>query len=250
MLPLLRERVEARKDLVEQKIVARLSYLELEQELIVMERDRIIADSRLAEVAASIAGTARQRDKAHAEFRRDRLAELAGAEARAASMRAELIKAEQRAGQQNLTAPVDGHVQELAVHTVGGVVTPAQPILVIVPDDSLLEVEAQVLNKDIGFVAEGQPVEIKLEAFPFTRYGLIEGAVLDVSSDAVEDERLGLVYTARIGLDRATIDVDGQGVRLAPGMAVTAEIKTGSRRLIEYVLGPLLQAGQESLRER
>lgn len=141
-------------------------------------------------------------------------------------------------------------MQQLAVYTIGGVVTPAQQLMVIVPREQRLEVDAWIENKDIGFVAVGQPVEIKVETFLFTRYGLIAGKVMNISQDAVPLEKGGLIYAARVAMDRSTIVVDGKEVSLSPGMNVTVEIKTGQRRLIEYFLSPLLKAKQESLRER
>jgi hemolysin D len=162
-----------------------------------------------------------------------------------------LAKAETRTGQQTLMAPIDGVVQQLAVHTVGGVVTPAQQLMVIAPREGDLEVEAWIENKDIGFVNSEQDAEVKIEAFPFTRYGVIDGRVLTLSKDAVPIEKVGLVYTARVHLDKSTIRVENdKEVYLSPGMNVTVEIKTGQRRLIEYFLSPLLQAGRESIRER
>jgi hemolysin D len=169
----------------------------------------------------------------------------------------------------------DGTVQQIAIHTVGGVVTPAQQLMVIVPADSHLEIEAMVPNKDIGFVAAGQPAEIKVDTFNFTKYGLLHGRVLNVSQDAIVRDKANaagagmsasadssltasanaaggqdLVYAARVSLDRSAMDVDGRLVSLAPGMAVTVEIKTGTRRVIEYLLSPLLRYKQEALRER
>ncbi len=141
-------------------------------------------------------------------------------------------------------------MQQLAVHTVGGVVTPAQQLLIVVPNDHPLEVEAWVENKDIGFVKEGQPVEIKVETFPFTVYGTINGRIVSVSDDAVPLENVGPTYAARVSMDRSEMIVDGRPVRLSPGMAVTAEIKTGERRLIEFFLSPLLKYASESVRER
>lgn len=96
----------------------------------------------------------------------------------------------------------------------------------------------------------GQAAEVKVEAFPFTRYGTLNATVFSVSHDAVPQEKAGLVYTARVRLAQHTIPVEGQAVPLTPGMAVSVEIKTGTRRLLEYFLSPLLQAGQESVRER
>lgn len=178
-------------------------------------------------------------------------AALAEAETRAHSLSRELAKAQTRSSQQRLTAPIDGVVQQLAVHTVGGVATPAQQLMVIAPQEGLLEVEAYVENKDIGFVNDDQLAEIKVEAFPFTRYGTIEGKVLFLSKDAVPVEKAGLFYSARVRMNQSTIEVEnGKSVSLTPGMNVSVEIKTGKRRLIEYFLSPLIQAGHESIRER
>ena len=122
--------------------------------------------------------------------------------------------------------------------------------MVVVPDERLLTVEANVLNKDIGFVTEGQSVEVKFEAFPFTKYGVIHGEVLSIAQNAVADENLGLIYPTRISLNASTITVQGKEVNISPGMAVTAEVKTNQKRLIEFLLSPLLRYKDESLRER
>jgi len=163
-------------------------------------------------------------------------------------------------------------VQQLAVHTVGGVVTPAQPLLVLVPQDSHLEIEAMVSNRDVGFVEPGQEAEIKVATFNFTRYGLLHGNVLSVSPDAVgrddpqgqtkdkspqgtqdtkpASDDQGPVYAARISLERTQMQIEDKPVNLSPGMSVTAEIRTGERRIISYLLSPLRKYRQDSLRER
>ena len=182
------------------------------------------------------------------------------------------MEAQQRQRLQTLTAPVDGTVQQLAVHTVGGVVTPAQQLMAVVPADSRLEIEAMVSNRDIGFVRAGQLAEIKIDTFNFTRYGLLHGRVLSVSQDAIirdrqldrsnggesgapSDDARGskgqeLNYSARISLDRTQMQIDDRMVNLSPGMAATVEIKTGSRTILSYLLSPLLRYRQEALRER
>lgn len=178
-------------------------------------------------------------------------AALAETETRAHSLSKEFAKARTRASQQYLAAPIDGVVQQLAVHTVGGVVTPAQQLLVIAPDEDRLEIEAWVENKDIGFVSENQEAEIKVESFPFTRYGTLAGHVVSLSKDAVPLEKLGFFYGARVSLEESKIRVDnGKEVPLTPGMNVSVEIKTGQRRVIEYFLSPLVQALNDSVRER
>jgi hemolysin D len=128
-------------------------------------------------------------------------------------------------------------------------VKPADPLLLIVPKNSELMVEAMVLNRDAGFIREGQSVEVKLEAFPFTRYGVVKGQVERISRDSVQDEKLGLVYPAQVKL-QTQITVDGRMTKLEPGLAATAEIKTGQRRIIEYLLSPLARRVSEAGRER
>jgi hemolysin D len=166
------------------------------------------------------------------------------------TLREELLKAEQRSSNYLLKAPIDGTVQELAVTTIGGVVTPAQEIMKIVPENSAVEVEARFLNKDIGFIHPGQLAEIKVDTFNFTKYSVVDAELADISGDAIQDEQLGLVYKARLIPSESALQVGGKLVNLAPGMTVTAEVKTGQRRVIEFFLSPLLRYKQESLGER
>jgi hemolysin D len=249
-VPITRQRAQDYKDLLEKNFVSRHGYLEREQARIEQERDLAAQLAKQEEIQAALLESRRQRMALIAETRRATLDALSLAEQKAAGLSQELVKAENRGKFMRLVAPVAGTVQQLAVHTVGGVVTPAQPLLVIVPGDNTLEVEAFVENKDIGFVRTGQPAQIKVETFPFTRYGSIEGKVSQVSGDAIQDEKRGLVYAARVKLGKATLGVDSKTVNLTPGMAVTVEIKTGKRRVIEYFLSPLLQYRDESLHER
>ncbi len=123
-------------------------------------------------------------------------------------------------------------------------------MLAVVPSSEGLEVEATVLNRDIGFVRPGQRATVKVESFPYTRYGYLEGVVESVSHDAVQDENLGLVFQARVRLEKASLTIDGVTVALTPGMALSVEIKTGTRRVIDYMLSPLRQHQLESMRER
>jgi hemolysin D len=168
----------------------------------------------------------------------------------AASAQQDAIRSASHSRLLKLTAPVDGVVQQLAVHTVGGVVPSAQALMQIVPSEKTVEVDATLENKDIGFVREGQQAKVKVAAFEYTKYGTVPAIVTHVARDAVQDEKKGLLYTSRITLERATMNVDGRPVVLGPGMAVEVEIKTGDRRIIEYFLSPLQQHEHESLHER
>ncbi|MDR4472270.1 MAG: HlyD family efflux transporter periplasmic adaptor subunit [Nitrospira sp.] len=175
--------------------------------------------SKLRQDQAALAEAEQNYQALISEFQQSKQAELSAVEMKAASLIQEVRKAGQKTELQKLVSPIDGVVQQLAVHTVGGVVTPAQPLLMVVPQDHPVEVEAQLENRDIGFVREGQPVELKIETFPFTLYGTIPGKVLTVSGDAVplDKDKGGLVYVSRVSMDRATMQVEGKQIHLTPG---------------------------------
>lgn len=149
-----------------------------------------------------------------------------------------------------LTSPVDGTVQQLIAHTTGAAVPAAQPLMQIVPSDNQVEVEAFMENKDIGFVHEGQIAAVKIDAFDYSKYGSIQGVIKHVSRDAIQDEKRGLLYALKVVLDTNNLVVDGKTVPLSAGMSVEVEIKTGKRRVIEYVLSPLQKTSHEALNER
>ncbi len=270
-IPVVQQRVDIRKTLMDKELGSKLTYFEILQLLLEQQAELGVQKSHLQEAEAAVAAIRETRGQAEAEYRRTLSDELAKSEQKADGLAQDLIKAEQKTRLQLLTAPVDGVVQQLAIHTVGGVVTPAQSLLVVVPSDSRLEIEAMVSNRDIGFVQPGQEAEIKIDTFNFTRYGLLHGRVLSVSQDAIIRERqqdrssdraLGtqnetsepkgqeLNYSARISLDRSKMRIDDRMVNLSPGMAVTVEIKTGARTILSYLLSPLLRYQQDSLHER
>ncbi|MCW9046564.1 MAG: HlyD family efflux transporter periplasmic adaptor subunit [Gammaproteobacteria bacterium] len=136
------------------------------------------------------------------------------------------------------------------ITTIGGVVSPAEALMVIVPEDDTLEVEAYLENKDIGFVEENQTAEIKIDAFPFTKYGVIDGEVLSITNDAIEHEQLGLVFAMRTSMKKSDININGKTVNLSPGMSVMVEVKTGKRKVIEYLAKPVEIMTSSSMRER
>ena len=269
ILPLLQQQVDIRKTLFEHETGSRLVYLQTLQTLVEQQHELVVEKSRLQQAEAALAAITETRTQTVAEFRRARLDELTKTEQKITGLGQDVIKAEQRGKFQQLTAPVTGVVQQLSVHTIGGVVTPAQQLLVVVPLESQLEIEAMVSNDDIGFVRVGQQAEIKVATFNFTRYGLLRGRVLNVSEDAItpdrqqqrsnEDRRDNditapraqmLSFAARVSLDQTRMQLEDRLVELSPGMAVTVEIKTGSRRIISYLLSPLARYHAESLRER
>jgi hemolysin D len=249
-VPIEEQRAAAYKKLLADKFVSEMDYLQFEQQRIDKKQELEGQRHQLTQNRSALAEAEKNYQALVSEFKKTRQGELSDAETKANSLAQEVVKASQKTGLQRLVSPIDGVVQQLAVHTVGGVVTPAQQLLVVVLIEHQLEVEAWIENKDIGFVKEGQPVEIKVESFPFTIYGVIPGTVVGVSDDAVPQDKVGLVYAARVSLARSMVHVEGKQVRLSPGMGVTAEIKTGQRRLIEFFLSPLLKSVQESARER
>ncbi|MCW3482080.1 HlyD family type I secretion periplasmic adaptor subunit [Neisseriaceae bacterium JH1-16] len=147
-------------------------------------------------------------------------------------------------------SPVDGTVQQLSVHTIGAAVPAAQPLMQIVPLNDKVQFQAMIENKDVGFVREGESVAVKIDAFDYTRYGTLSGRVTHVSRDAIQDEKRGLLYAVRVEFDKPQIEVDGRKMQISAGMSGTVDIRTGSRRVIQYVLSPLVQHAQEGLRER
>ncbi len=271
-LPILQDRMEIRKTLYEHNNTgSKAAYLEVLQPFVEQQHELEVQKRHYDEATAAIAAIDEQRKQAEIEYRRERYGDLVEAERKAKGLREDLVKAQHRAALQVLKAPVSGTVQQLVVHTIGGIVTPAQTLLVVVPFDSHLEIEAMVQNRDIGFVHAGQRAEIKIDAFNFNRYGLVDGTVENVSADAISADKSAeasdakvrkpdselsephdqdLAYAARVALARTQMQVDDKVVDLTPGMAVTVDIKTGSRRIISYLLSPLLTYKQDALRER
>jgi hemolysin D len=271
-MPFVEETATIRRKAMAIEYGNRIAYLDAQTRLVELQNERLIQQRKLNESAAARQALERQLDQARGAYARQLFTDLTEAERKVGELTQDVVKAERKASEQVLRAPIDGTVQQLATHTVGGVVSPAQQLMLVVPSDSVLEAEAMISNRDIGFINDGQAAEVKIDTFNFTRYGLIQGKVVSISRDAIvkdkpqdpsarakgggalsdSSEPAGqeLLYSARIALDRADILIDNKIVPLSPGMAVTVEIKTGSRRLLEYLMSPVLRYRQESLRER
>jgi hemolysin D len=235
-LPLATQRAEDYKSLMADNTVSRHAWLEKEQ--IRVDLQGQLNDARNQRLAL-IAQTRKEAQEALIEGQKIIAAGIQ--DQRRAGEHSKLLK---------LTAPVDGTVQQLNVYTVGGVVPAAQPLMQIVPKDNFVEVEAFLENKDVGFVHAGQDAEVKIDAFDYTKYGTIKAKVRHVSQDAIQDDKKGLIYSTKVVLDKNTIFVDGKTMQLSAGMSVNVEIKTGTRRVIEYVLSPLAQHQREAMHER
>lgn len=249
-LPILDHELEAMRRLDENGYAPGLRLLELQRQRRSEAGDRDVAIAQHARGLSEAGKMSQQIGQTREQARRIALADLAKAESEVVLRREDVIKARRRTGLQRLYAAEDGTVQQLAVHTIGGVVEPARTLMVIVPTRGGIELEAHVLNKDAGFVREGQDAVVKLDAFPFTRYGTIPGKVISLSRDAVPDPKLGPTYVARVRLSRASLIVDGKPVMLGSGLNAVADIRTGSRRIISWLLSPVQTTVAQAARER
>ena len=275
LLVLLKERVDTRQGIDEKNQGYRSKVVDALQEYVREQTNLIGEKGQAIEAEAALKSLERKMEQARTEFVADQSQKLAETERRRDRLAQELVKARTKSQRTRLTAPIDGTVQQLAVTTVGQVVSSAQSLMTIVPFENPLEIEAMILNQDIGFVANGQPAVVKVEAFPFTRYGTIDARVLKVSREAVDEREASgladptavtrpqgaygaspqprgqtLVFPAIISLDTRSILVDGREVPLSAGMVVTVEIRTGQRRMIDYLLSPLREVTSRAGHER
>lgn len=250
-LPLAMQQLTARQELERRGLAPRLRVLEQEERYISLSRELAAERHRLAEARSQVAMLDQERTQAIQAFRGEAAREKAEAEAVVATRTEGLTKADQRQSLQHLTAPVSGTVNEVSVTTLGEVAEAGQTLITIVPEGEDLIVEALVLNRDVGFVKRGDRTIVKLEAYPFTRYGSLEGVLEHISPDAIVDERRGLVFPVRVRLKTHELRM-GAGERpvLQPGMAATVEVVTGRRRVIDYLLSPIARAVQTAGRER
>ena len=248
-LPLAESQLSGLKSLGKQGYAPKMKIDEVEERVIGLRQDMAIRKAELTKAVAAEAAVGNQIAKLRSQFAREALDALTEAEAARALRWEELKKASDKASNTILTAPEDGVVQQLQVHTLGGVVKPADPLMILVPAGGELVIEARLLNRDAGFVHEGQAVEVKLDAYPFTRYGVLKGVVEHVGRDAVEDKAEGLVFPAIIRLTKPWLKVGERRAFVAPGLSAVAEIKTGDRRIIDYILSPLARRVKEAGRE-
>ncbi|EPO6177343.1 HlyD family type I secretion periplasmic adaptor subunit [Yersinia enterocolitica] len=244
------QRLQALQTLVKSKAIAEAEVLIQEREWLNARAEGNRLESEQAVLRAKMRNLAQVRLHYLAEKKRSYQEQLNKAHEVINQLKQELVKLTEKQRQQTLRAPVDGVIQQSSVHTLGGVVTSAQPLMILVPESHQLELDVMILNKDIGFVLPGQAVEVKIDSFSYTRFGTLSGEVKHISLDAMEDQQQGLVFPARIRLDSDTLTVEGKPVRLSAGMSVSAEIKTGRRRVIDYLLSPLQQYQSEAMRER
>ena len=249
-LPIITRRAERLKALYESNYASEVEYLETEQERITVFQDLAAERYRLQQTQATGQEIEQQLLQLESQTRFQVLTEITEQTRQLDVLVQELAKVEDTDSRKVLLAPVDGKVQNLVATTVGGVVTEAEQMMLIVPEADELIAEVFLENKDAGFVHEGMLSEIKVQTFPFTKYGIINAVVANVSNDAILDEQRGLLYQMRLTMNQSTVMVNDKPVQLKPGMSVTAEVRTGERRIIEFFLAPLMRHGSEAIRER
>lgn len=275
IVSLARERASMRETLQDRGSLSRALVIDVLQQYESQLAQLVTERGQLNEVEALLATLDRRWEEASAHFVAEQTQKLIDAERRLAKTEQEVVKAAARQERAQIRAPISGIVQQMSVTTIGQVVAGGQPLLTIVPLDIPLEVEAFVLNKDIGFVREGQRVVVKIDAFPFVRYGSIEGQIRRISREAVEQadaqaqsdpkvvaEMRGpaaaaqtqrsrnFVYPTTISLFRQSLVVEGADIHLTPGMTVVAEIITGNRRVLDFLISPLTEIIANSGHER
>jgi hemolysin D len=279
--PYLAQVAGMRTTLLHDEVGSKLDWLTAEQQLADTGPDVELARAQHQASLASVAALHQQRAETQGQYAGVILNDLEQADQKIGESAQDLVKADQAVNLTTLRAPISGTVQQLVVHTIGGIVTPAQALLTIVPDNQQLMVEASIQNQDIGFVHVGQEAQVKIGAFDFTRFGGIKGTVVSISHDVVDQmpnqppQADGYTqgadqaappqsgnqnganappqepeYVAHIVLAQTDIVTDAGPVALEPGMAVTADVKTGRRRVISYLLSPFAHQIEEAGRER
>lgn len=249
-LPILQSQLDDQTVLEAKGFGARQKVLQLQQAIISSEQDIAAQRARMDEARAQMGSLNSDAAELREQFITQAAQERTEAEGLTATRGDALNKADRRRALQTMTAPVSGTIQQVSVTTLGQVVESGKPIVTIVPDGEDLIVEALVLNRDVGFVHVRDRVVIKLEAYPFTRYGTLEGEVSEISPDAIVDERRGLVFPARIKVGKKRVMLDRKQITLTSGMSVVAEIVTGKRTVIGYLWSPVAKAVREAGRER
>lgn len=236
--------------LIHKKYITTEEYEQLVEERLNQEEDRKINRKQLELLASEIKLKREELVKFEKEFIHDINEKLLDSYQKYENLISKKEKTLETLKSKTLLSPIDGIVHNLQIYTPGTVVRSGDIIMQIIPKDSPIEVEAKVLNKDIGFISINQDVKFKVDSFPFTKYGAIPGKIKKIEKAAIKDEELGDIYPIIVHLSDNKIKVDGSWVLLIPGMSGVVDIKTGDRKMIEYILSPFLKYKDEALKER
>ena len=242
LLPIYREQYEALNSLYKKDMTSKDSLLEIQKKYLEAKFTVNSADAKVKEMRANYAQIDAQ-IKSHVadkirEIEREKIQRLNQNDILSAQQK----QLEALIAQYELKAPIAGIVESLVYRDAGAAVEAPQELLKIVPENEKLIAEVWVSNQDIGFLRRNQLAAVKIDTFDFTRYGWIEGKLLNISSDAIDDKDLGLVYKAVIELNTNHLIIDGQTIKLESGMSVSAEVKTGQRTVLSYLLSPMMEA--------
>ncbi len=218
-------------------------------EALVKYKDAVQEETRLEQARAEAVA---EQQAFLQQWNADLSQKLVAARQDAAEATEELNKAHKLSELTQLRAPIDAVVLELADRSEGSVMREAETLITLVPANAPLRVDAQVQSRDVGFVGVGDKVRVKLEAYPFQRFGTIEGKLDVVSPDSVdvkEGDNTNVVFKAEVTLDETAWQIAARGIKLRAGLIATAEIKAGDRSIASYVLDPIVQTTHEALRE-
>lgn len=204
----------------------------------------------LQELDTALSAVEQARNRTRADFRHEISTRAVEADDRFRQADIAFKRAQNAQEERKLRAPVDGIVDQIAVSRDSGVVQPIEQLMVIVPTSAPIEIEAKLLNKDKGFVKPGQEAAVKIDSYKFTTYGFLEGEVTDVSANSIADENFGEVFKTVVRPHEEFMWIDGERQKITAGMTASVEVIIGTRRVIEYLLSPLLRYKDESLREK
>jgi hemolysin D len=259
---IIREQATAYEGAYKEEYISRMEYLEKQKDLFTAEQEYKAQTDAVEQAREGLKETQHTLMALRGERQKSILGDIMEGEKNIASLEGDMIKARKRYDLEKLASPVSGTVHGLQSYTIGGVVTPAQAVVTVVPEGTQLIIEAMAENKDIGFIKVGETAEIKIDTFPFQKYGTIKGVVTLVSADSFENkdnnkdnnkdtdkdtDKRGLVYKIKVDMEKTTMVVDGRLVHFSPGMAASVEVKTGKRRIIEFFLSPIIKYAKESL---
>ena len=250
LIPKTENELKRSKSLFKDGIIGQEKLEELNEKLIRQKKEQQIKQSKIAGINAEVEYQQESNQNVIQNRLQDFETQLSKVEQESRVLNHDLNKMESEVRLKNLISPITGIVNKITIHTAGAVVQSGESIMSIVPEASPLEVEAKIMNQDVGFIEVGQTVAIKLDSFNFTKYGKLNGVIRRIAPGAVEDPQLGMVYPTIIELSSQQIKVGEKKFRLRPGMTVTIDIKTGNRRIADYILEPFLRYGDEALRER
>lgn len=250
ILPIVAEQRKRTEELAKDGTVSLFEAQNYLRQEIEMRQDFEAQEAEVARNRHTVAETEMELRRAESEWYSEISARIVEDRKQLQAVEEELIKAEEKNRLSRILAPIDGVVQQLEIHTIGAILTAAQPLMLIVPEDEGIEYEVWLENRDIGFVRAGQPAEIKVETFGFQKYGTLEAVVKSVATEAKEDEKRGLIYQAFLESSRDYYVVGERRTPLLPGMAVTGEIKIRRKRIIEFFLDTFKTYVSEGFRER